>query len=124
MSKYYVAKFLYHADRDTELLAAYKADPVATLERWEREQGRWLDNAAPVEETSWLSFTDEERQALVEHDYVKLFELGVHWFPTLQVFVGMFEEEYEARSGPLSFQREYAANLNHWLGREYPSIDL
>lgn len=113
MSKYYVNKFLYHADRDSDLLAAYKADPAATLSRWEAERGRWLDKSAVVEETTWLSFTDEERKALVEHDHVALFELGAHWFVTLQVFVGMFEKEYEERRGPLAYQREHAADLAH-----------
>lgn len=124
MSRYYVNKFLYHADRDSDLLAEYKSDAAATLQRWERERGRWLDKLAPVEETSWLSFTDEERRALIEQDHVALFELGAHWFVTLQVFVGLFEMEYEDRSGPLAYQREFAADLAHWIGKEYPSIAL
>src|ERR671915_111078 len=106
MSLYYVNKFLFQADRNPDLLAVYKADPEAALARWEQEDGRWLDQKSTVERTSWLSFTDEERAALVEHDYVRLFELGAHWFPTFQVFVGMYEKEYEERGGPLSFQRE------------------
>lgn len=124
MSKYYVNKFLFQADRSPELLAAYKADPVTALARWEEEQGRWLDRNATVERTTWLAFTDEERTALEEQDHVALFELGAHWFPTLQVFVGMHEKDYEARSGRLAYQREFAADLAHWRGRTYPSIQL
>ncbi|NEK56737.1 hypothetical protein GCU56_02450 [Geodermatophilus sabuli] len=122
MSRYYVNKFLFQADRSPELLAAYKADPVAALARWEEDHGRWLDKNATVERTTWLAFTDEERRALEEHDHVALFELGAHWFPTLQVFVGMHEKDYEATSGPLSYQREFAADLAHWRGRTYPDI--
>ncbi|MFI8889973.1 hypothetical protein [Streptomyces paradoxus] len=124
MSKYYVNKFLFHTDRSPELLAAYKTDPVAALARWEAEQGQWLDRHSTVERTTWLYFTDEERHALETQDHVKLFELGVHWFPTLQVFVGMHEKDYEARHGPLSYQREFAADLAHWRGRPHPSIQL
>jgi hypothetical protein len=28
------------------------------------------------------------------------------------------------KSGPLSFQREMAANLAHWKGKEYPTVQL
>jgi hypothetical protein len=28
------------------------------------------------------------------------------------------------KSGPLSFQREFAAGLDHWTGKDYPSIAM
>jgi hypothetical protein len=124
MSRFYVNKFLYHADRDPELLASYKADPRGTVERWEREIGPWMDKNVHAERISWHSFTDDEREALVSQSYVALFALGAHYFPMLQVFMGMFDADYEARSGPLSFQREMAENMRHWLGKEYPSVAL
>jgi hypothetical protein len=125
MSKYYVNKFLYQVDRDPELLAAYKAAPAALVTRWENEYGPWLGaGGARVERTSWGSFTDAERQALVEHDYVALFEMGAHIFLTLTIFIAVYDEEYAARSGPLSFQREYARNLAHWIGKPYPSVEV
>ena len=77
-----------------------------------------------VERTTWLSFTDVERQALVEHDYVALFELGAHFFLTLTIMIALYDEDYAAVSGPLSFQREYAAKLSHWLGQPYPPVAL
>lgn len=124
MSKYYVNKFLYQVDRDPELLAAYKEDPEGLLRRWEKEYGRWLGTGDRVEQTTWLSFTEAERTALIQHDYPKLFEMGAHFFLCLTIFIALYDEDYAARSGPLSFQREYAARLSHWLGKEYPSVAL
>lgn len=124
MSRYYVNKFLYQVDRDPALLASYKADPDGLVERWEAEYGRWLGTGNRVEKTSWLSFTDEERRALVEHDYTRLFELGAHFFLTLTIFIALYNDDYETKSGPLAFQREYAVKLAHWLGKDYPTVAL
>ncbi|PSL37939.1 hypothetical protein CLV49_1547 [Labedella gwakjiensis] len=121
MSIYYVNKFLYQVDRDPELLAAYKAEPAALLDRWERDYGQWLNR---VERTTWLEFTERERAAIVEHDYVTLFELGAHFFLTLTIFIAIYDEDYAARTGPLSFQREYAQKLSHWMGKDYPTVAL
>ena len=121
MSTYYVDKFLYTVDRDPEWVEQYRQDPRLTVERWEKEVGSWLN---PAEQTSWLSVTDEEREALATHDYVWLFEHGAHFFLNLTLFVAIFDEEYAARSGPLSFQKEMAQKLSHWLGKEYPSVAL
>jgi hypothetical protein len=124
MSQYYVNKFLYQVDRDPELLAAYKADPAALIERWENELGRWLGAGNRVETTTWLSLTDEERAALVAHDYATLFELGAHFFLTLTIFIAIYDDDYAQKAGPLAFQREYAQKLSHWLGKEYPTVAL
>jgi hypothetical protein len=124
MSKYYVNKFLYQVDRDPELLAAYKADPAGLVERWEDEYGRWLGAGNRIETTTWLEFTDEERSALIDHDYTKLFELGAHFFLTLTIFIALYDDDYSQRSGPLAFQREYAQKLSHWLGKDYPTVAL
>jgi len=121
VSTYYVDKFLYTIDRDPEWLARYKEDPEGTIEKWEKEVGTWLND---VERTSWLEFTPDERDALVRHDYVWLFEHGAHFFLNLTLFIALFDEEYAARSGPLSFQREFAARLAHWTGKDYPSVAL
>lgn len=124
MSKYAVNKFLFQVDRDPELLAAYKADPAALVARWEEEYMPYLGSQGQrVERTSWLHLSDDERRALIEHDYVALFEMGAHFFLTLTIFIGIYEEDYTARSGPLSFQREYAAKLEHWTGRNYPTVE-
>ena len=124
MSKYYVNKFLYQVDGDPGLLAAYKADPAALVARWEADYGRRLGTNNSVETTSWLEFTDVERAALVGHDYVALFELGAHFFLCLTIFIAIYDEDYAAAQGPLSFQREYAARLSHWLGKDYPTVAL
>lgn len=124
MSRYYVNKFLYQVDGDPQLLAAYKSDPTALVTHWEDEYGRRLGTSNRVERTTWLSFTDAERQALVEHDYVALFEMGAHFFLTLTIMIALYDEDYMAASGPLSFQREYAAKLSHWLGQSYPPVAL
>jgi hypothetical protein len=125
VSKYYVNKFLYQVDRDPDLLAAYKRDPVALLARWEVDYGPWLGaGGAHLERTTWLSFTDPERTALETHDYVSLFEMGAHIFLTLTIYIAIYDDDYAREKGPLSFQREYAANLAHWIGRPYPSIEV
>ena len=67
---------------------------------------------------SWQHFSDEERQALATHDYVKLFELGAHPFLTLTLCIALFERDYDE---PLAFQREYAVRLQHWQ-LPYPDI--
>lgn len=122
MSKYYVNKFLYQVDADPELLAAYKADPEGLVRRWEDEYGRRLGTNNSVEKTTWLHFTDAERTALVTHDYVALFELGAHFFLTLTIFIALYDDDFMRDGGPLAFQRAYAANLSHWLGKDYPTV--
>jgi hypothetical protein len=124
MSSYYVDKFLYQVDRDPELQARYKSDPTGLVAEWETGLGRKLGNGATVERTSWLSLTDSERRALIEHDYVALFEMGAHFFLNLTIFIGIYEEEYHASSGPLAFQLEMAEKLAGWLGKEYPAVGM
>lgn len=124
MSLYYVNKFLYQVDRDPELLAAYKADPAALVARWEIDLGTRLGNGDPAERTTWLGLTDIERSALVDHDYVLLFEMGAHFFLCLTIFIAIYDDDYAALQGPLSFQREYAAKLSHWIGKDYPTVAL
>ncbi|MCH1881351.1 hypothetical protein [Agrococcus sp. ARC_14] len=125
MSKYAVNKFLFQVDRDAELLAVYKADPEAMVARWEAELAPFLGPwGQQVERSSVVSLTPEERRALVEHDYVALFEMGAHYFLTLTIYIGVYEMDYMERSGPLSFQKEYRDKLSHWIGKQYPSVAL
>jgi hypothetical protein len=124
MSVYWVDKFLYQVDRDPELLAGYKTDAAGLVAAWEAGLGSQLGNGASVERTSWLSLTDEERRALVEHDYVTLFELGAHFFLNLTIYIGLYDEDYRATRGPLAFQLEMAEKLAGWLGKEYPSVTV
>ena len=58
--------------------------------------------------STWLAFTDEERQALREHDHVALFGMGAHPFLTLTLFIAMFERDH----GPLEYQIAYGAAMD------------
>jgi hypothetical protein len=118
VSKYLLNKFLYTIDRDPQLVERYRADPVGTVAWWEAEQAGVILNCPGTERSTWLRFTDAEREALAAHDYVALFELGAHNFLTLTLFIALFERDY---AEPLAFQREYAARLSHW-SVPYPDI--
>jgi hypothetical protein len=118
MSKYLLNKFLYTVDRDPELVERYRADPRGTVAWWEDDRANLILNCPVGERSTWLTFTDAEREALAAHDYVKLFELGAHNFLTLTLFIAMFERDYDE---PLGFQREYARKLSHF-SMPYPDI--
>jgi hypothetical protein len=83
VSKYLLNKFLYTIDRDPELVERYRADPRGTVAWWEAEQANVILNCPGAERSTWLKFTDAEREALAAHDYVTLFEMGAHNFLTL-----------------------------------------
>lgn len=119
MSKYYVNKFLFTVDRDPDYLRRYAEDPRAFMEVWEQSIGPRLSDA---ERSTVHSFTPEEREALINHDYVALFEMGAHFFLSLTIFIGIYDEPYMTEKGPLAFQKEFAANLQHWIGKDYPSV--
>ncbi|HTX25878.1 MAG TPA: hypothetical protein VME19_02535 [Streptosporangiaceae bacterium] len=118
MSKYLVDKFLFTIDRDPDLVERYREDPGGTVAWWEAEQANLILNGHAGERSTWLSFTDTERDALSTHDYVALFELGAHNFLLLTLFIALFERDY---AEPLAFQREFAARLRHW-SLPYPDI--
>jgi hypothetical protein len=118
VSKYLLNKFLYTIDQDPDLVQRYRADPAGTVEWWEMERANVILNLPHGERSTWLQFTDAERQALATHDYVKLLEFGAHNFLTLTLFIALFEHDYEE---PLGFQREFAASLSHWR-LPYPDI--
>jgi hypothetical protein len=118
VSKYLIDKFLYTVDRDPELVERYRDEPAATVRWWEAERANEVLNCHTGEATTWLRFTDEERDALAAHDYVRLFELGAHPFLTLTLFIAMFERDH---AEPLAFQKEYALRLRHF-SLPYPDI--
>ena len=118
MSKYLLNKFLYTVDRDPDLVERYRVDPIGTVAWWEAERANVILNLPEVELSTWLTFTDAEREALAAHDFVKLFELGAHNFLTLTLFIAMFERDYDE---PLGFQLEYARRLSHF-SLPYPDI--
>jgi hypothetical protein len=118
VSKYLLDKFLYTVDRDPALVERYRDDPEGTVAWWESEQANRILNCHDGEQSTWLAFTDAEREALRAHDYPALFAMGAHSFLTLTLFIAMFERDYDE---PLGFQREYAARLSGWR-LPYPDI--
>ncbi|GAA3909953.1 hypothetical protein [Actinoplanes auranticolor] len=117
MSKYLVDKFLYTVDRDPELVERYREDPRGTVTWWEAECANSVLNCHAGEASTWLRFTDEEREALAAHDHVALFSLGAHPFLTLTLFIAMFERDH----GPLEYQKAFGARLAHFE-MPYPDI--
>ena len=120
MSKYYVNKFLFQVDRNPDYLKRYAEDPRAFVATWEQSIGPRLNE---VELSSVHSFTEEERRALVGHDFVALFEMGAHFFLNLTLFIGIYDEPFMKENGPLAFQREFARKVGHWTGKGYPSVE-
>jgi hypothetical protein len=118
VSKYLLNKFLFTVDRDPDLVERYRSDPRGTVQWWEAERARVILNCPEAEQSTWPALTDAEREALVTHDYVTLFELGAHNFLLLTLFIALFERDY---AEPLAFQREFAARLSHW-SLPYPDI--
>ena len=118
MSKYLLNKFLYTVDRDPELVERYRAEPRATVEWWEASCANAVLNCHTGEASTWLRFTDDEREALIAHDHVRLFELGAHPFLTLTLFIAMFERD---NTEPLQYQKAYGARLAHFA-LPYPDI--
>lgn len=118
MSKYLLNKFLFTVDRDPELTARYLADPEELVSWWEAEYAGRLLGCHTGEATTSLALEEAERQALVDHDYVTLFEMGAHPFLTLTLFIAMYEP---SATEPLGFQREYALKLAHF-GLPHPDI--
>ena len=117
MSKYLLDKFLYTVDRDPDLVERYRSDPAGTVAWWEDELANSLLNCHGGERSTWLSFTDDERRALVEQDHVTLFQMGAHPFLALTLFIAMFERDH----GPLEYQIAYGKALEH-LTLPYPDI--
>jgi hypothetical protein len=118
MSRYLLDKFLYTVDRDPELVERYRDDPRATVTWWEAERAGVVLNCHTGEASTWLRFTDEEREALATHDQVRLFQLGAHPFLTLTLWIAMFERDYPE---PLAYQKLYGASLQRFA-LPYPDI--
>ena len=117
MSRYLVDKFLFTVDRDPELVERYRENPGGTVAWWEQEMANQLLGCTTDERSTWLSFSEDERRALREHDHVALFGMGAHPFLTLTLFIAMFERDH----GPLEYQRAYGRAMAH-LSLPYPDI--
>jgi hypothetical protein len=117
VSRYLVNKFLFTVDRDPELVERYREDPAGMVEWWEAELANSILNCHSAERSTWLAFSEEERDALVRQDHVALFGMGAHPFLTLTLFIAMFERDH----GPLEYQIAYGRALQH-LSLPYPDI--
>jgi hypothetical protein len=117
MSKYLLDKFLFTVDRDPDLVERYREDPAGTVAWWEAEMANEILNSHSHERSSWLAFTDEERDVLVRQDHVALFGLGAHPFLTLTLFIAMFERDH----GPLEYQLAFGRRLQRF-DLPYPDI--
>ena len=117
MSRCLLDKFLYTVDRVPELVGRYREDPAGTVAWWEAEMANRLLNCVDAERSTWLSFTEDERRALREHDHVTLFQMGAHPFLTLTLFIAMFERDH----GPLEYQKAYGRAMQH-ISLPYPDI--
>jgi hypothetical protein len=118
MSRYLVNKFLFTVDRDPGLVERYRTDPVGTVDWWEAHEANRILNCHAGEASTWLAFTDTERDALRRHDHVALFDLGAHPFLTLTLWIAMFERDF---TEPLGMQLDYAAKL---ADRSLPYPDI
>jgi hypothetical protein len=118
MSRYLVDKFLFTVDRDPDLVERYRDDPAGTVAWWEAEEANRILNCHSGEASTWLSFTEPEREALRTHDHVALFELGAHPFLTLTLWIAMFERDH---TEPLAMQLEFGSRLAHF-NLPYPDI--
>lgn len=118
MSKYLLNKFLFTVDRDPELVERYRADPRELVTWWESTMANSLLNCHGDEASTWLALTPEEREALIGHDHVRLFEMGAHPFLTLTLFIALFERD---NTEPLEYQKAYGAALAGF-SLPYPDI--
>jgi hypothetical protein len=91
MSRYLVDKFLYRVDRSEAALKAYMENPAAFVAKWEEEEAHQLNDA---EQTSAHRFTEEERKALAERDFEKLYATGAHPFILWTVMLPVLEKDF------------------------------
>jgi hypothetical protein len=118
MSKYLLNKFLFTVDRDPALVERYREEPRELVAWWEGSMANAVLNCHTAEASTWLRLDDAEREALVAHDHVRLFELGAHPFLTLTLFIAMFERD---NTEPLEYQKAFGARLAHF-DLPYPDI--
>ena len=118
MSKYLVNKFLYTIDRDPDLVERYREDRQAPWPGGRPDKANVILNCPGAERSTWLSFTDAERDDAERPRLRRAVQAGAHNFLLLTLFIALFERDYEE---PLAFQREFAARLSHW-SVPYPDI--
>ncbi|MDH6236344.1 hypothetical protein H4V99_001089 [Cryobacterium sp. CG_9.6] len=50
-------------------------------------------------DSAWLGVTDAGRSALVEHDYVRLFQRAAHCFRMLTIVLAIYDADFRAAAG-------------------------
>src|SRR5262249_49530157 len=118
MSKYLLDKFLFTVDRDPALVERYRDDPAGTVEWWESQEANRILNCHAGEASTWLAFTETERDALRRHDHVALFHLAAPPSLTRTLWIAMFERDF---TEPLGMQLDYASRL---ADRSLPYPDI
>ncbi len=91
MSLYLVDKFIYRVDRDEKMLKDYMADSKGFVARWEKVEANKLNEC---ERTSGHKFTEEERRALAEKDFEKLYAMGAHGFLLWTLMLPVLQPEF------------------------------
>jgi hypothetical protein len=66
MSKYLMNKFIHHVNMSEAAEKEYKSNPRGYVEEWEKSEK--------------LKLTSDEREALCNRDYGRLYSLGAHPF--------------------------------------------
>lgn len=69
-----VNKLMWEVDTSDEALDRFKADPALFVESWE-------DDSEPIPPVPYGGrFNEDERRAVVSHDYAELYAMGVNPF--------------------------------------------
>jgi hypothetical protein len=98
MSKYLMNKFIHHVNMNETAEKEYKTNPHAFVENWEKGQK--------------LKLEPEEREALSNRDYGKLYALGAHPF-TLWSFTEAVWSDEKPREELVKDYKEKAAKVGY-----------
>ena len=86
---------------------------------WEAEQANQILNCLAGEASTWLPFTEDERDGAGRRTTTsRCSRLGAHPFLTLTLWIAMFERDH---TEPLAMQLDFGARLAHF-SLPYPDI--
>ena len=108
-----MANFFFSVARDPEVVERYRCDAAGTVAWWEADKANQILNCVAGEASTWLSFTEEERDALSAHDHVAPFRLGAHPFLSLTLRIAMFLRHDHA--APVGLRHDVALRPPHFL---------
>ncbi|MGV8938235.1 MAG: hypothetical protein ACOH2J_14010 [Allorhizobium sp.] len=114
-----------HSDALVDALAdAGRRSVFGYFEGW-GERARYPADAARVREQYFSSDDQLLTMVMGGEIYLPGYDEAwrvAHFFLNLTMHIGIYDEPYLKKSGPLSFQREFAAKLQHWRDRDYPTF--